>query len=53
MTHQEIEKDKEWLLTNVSETLQSFDNEEDITNFVLCKIESVVATRHEIEIEGN
>ncbi|XP_049823440.1 TBC1 domain family member 9 [Aethina tumida] len=51
MTHHEIEKDKEWLLTNVSETLQSFDNEEDITNFVLCKIESVVATRHEIEIE--
>ncbi|CAH0555588.1 unnamed protein product [Brassicogethes aeneus] len=51
MTRQEIVKDLEWLLENVSETLQNFDNEEDITNFVLCKIESMIATRHEVEVE--
>lgn len=52
MTRQEILKDWEWLFSNVSETLHSFDSEDDITDFVTCKIESVIATRHEVEIEG-
>lgn len=52
MTRQEILKDWEWLFSNVSETLHSFDSEDDITDFVTCKIESVIATRHEAEVEG-
>ncbi|XP_057668681.1 TBC1 domain family member 9 isoform X2 [Diorhabda carinulata] len=51
MTKQEIIDDWEWLFTHVSETLHSFDNEEDITDFVICKIESVIATRQNCEIE--
>ncbi|KAJ8917673.1 hypothetical protein NQ315_005120 [Exocentrus adspersus] len=51
MTRQEILQDWEWLFSNVSETLHSFDCEEDITDFVTCKIESVIATRHEVEVE--
>lgn len=35
------------------ETLRSFDNEEDITDFVCCKIQSVLAaTQENIELEG-
>lgn len=45
MTKQEILADWEWLFNNVSDTLYSFDSEEDITDFVMCKIESVIATR--------
>lgn len=47
MTRQEIEKDWDWLFSNVSETLHSFDREEDITEFVIKKIESVMATNQE------
>lgn len=47
MTIQEIEKDWEWLSSNVCETLHSFDKEEDITEFVIKKIESVIATNQE------
>ncbi|KAK9700703.1 Rab-GTPase-TBC domain [Popillia japonica] len=47
MTMQEIEKDWEWLSSNVCETLHSFDKEEDITEFVIKKIESVIATNQE------
>lgn len=52
MTRKEILDDWDWIFSNVCETLHSFDNEEDITDFVTCKVESVIATRHEIEIEG-
>lgn len=53
MTHGEIKKDWEWLFSNVTETLHSFDNEEDITEFVCCKIQSVLATTQEnLETEG-
>ncbi|KAJ8968056.1 hypothetical protein NQ314_002495 [Rhamnusium bicolor] len=51
MTRQDILKDWEWLFSNVCETLHSFDSEEDITEFVTCKIESVIATRQEVEVE--
>ena len=43
LTFNEIEKDWEWLQRNVMETLNSFDNEEDVTEFVCCKIQSVIA----------
>lgn len=53
MTRREILDDWDWIFSNVCETLHSFDSEEDITEFVTCKVESVIATRHEVEIEGN
>lgn len=53
MTKQEIRADWEWLFNNVSDTLYSFDNEDDITDFVMCKIESVIATRlDKTDLEG-
>lgn len=52
MTRKEILEDWDWLFTNVSETLHSFDSEDDITEFVSCKIESVIATRQNVEVEG-
>ncbi|VEN60967.1 unnamed protein product [Callosobruchus maculatus] len=51
MTRREILEDWEWLFNNVCGTLHSFDNENDITDFVMCKIESVIATRHENDVE--
>ncbi|XP_022917577.1 TBC1 domain family member 9B [Onthophagus taurus] len=47
LLREDIERDWEWLFNNLSETLQSFDNEDDITEFVLKKIESLIATRQE------
>lgn len=52
MTKDDILKDWEWLFNNVSETLHCFDNEDEITDFVTCKIESVIATRQEVDVEG-
>lgn len=53
MTKTEILRDWEWLFENVSGTLHSFDNEDDITEFVTCKIESVIATRLEqTDVDG-
>jgi len=43
LTFTEIEKDWEWLQRNLSDTLNSFDSEGDITDFVCCKIQSVIA----------
>ncbi|XP_066146218.1 TBC1 domain family member 9 isoform X1 [Euwallacea fornicatus] len=51
MTKHEIVHDWEWLFTNVCETLHAFENEEDITEFVTCKIESVIAANQEQEVE--
>nr|XP_023016263.1 TBC1 domain family member 9 [Leptinotarsa decemlineata]XP_023016265.1 TBC1 domain family member 9 [Leptinotarsa decemlineata] len=51
MTRKEILQDWNWLFSNVCETLHSFDSEDDIIEFVTCKIESVIATRHEAEID--
>jgi hypothetical protein len=51
MTRQEIVKDWEWLFNNVSATLHCFDSEDEITDFVTCKIESVIATRQEVDVE--
>ncbi|CAH1997517.1 unnamed protein product [Acanthoscelides obtectus] len=51
MTRKEILEDWDWLFNNVCETLHSFDSEDDITDFVMCKIESVIATRHENDVD--
>ena len=46
-------RDWDWLFNNVCETLHSFDNEDDVTEFVIKKIESVLATSHENQdVEG-
>lgn len=51
MTKHEILQDWDWLFANVCETLHSFDEDEDITEFVTCKIESIIASNQEIEVE--
>ncbi|XP_076251354.1 TBC1 domain family member 8/9 isoform X2 [Rhynchophorus ferrugineus] len=51
MTRNEILNDWEWLFTNVSGTLHSFETEEDITEFVMCKIESAIAAIQETDID--
>ena len=43
LTHLEIVKDWEWLHENLLNTLKSFDTEEEITEFVCCKIQSIIA----------
>ncbi|CAL8082933.1 unnamed protein product [Orchesella dallaii] len=43
MTSKEIVEDWEWLNKNLLNTLFNFDHEDQITEFVRCKIESLVA----------
>ncbi|KAL0272685.1 UNVERIFIED_CONTAM: hypothetical protein PYX00_005558 [Menopon gallinae] len=43
LTHTGIQEDWEWIENNVSAILNSFENEVDITDFVNCKINSVIA----------
>lgn len=43
MTYKEILEDWEWLNKNLLGTLFNFDHEDQITEFVRCKIESLVA----------
>ncbi|EGI61255.1 TBC1 domain family member 9, partial [Acromyrmex echinatior] len=43
LTHEEIVQDWEWLHSNLMATLTSFDTEEEITEFVCCKIQSIIA----------
>lgn len=43
LTFSEIEKDWNWLQRNLADTLESFDSEDDVTEFVCCKIQSVIA----------
>ncbi|XP_053625119.1 TBC1 domain family member 9 isoform X2 [Plodia interpunctella] len=47
LTEHEIRQDWQWLFDNVCPTLHSFDKEEDITDFVCCKINSIIATEQE------
>ncbi|XP_013182367.1 PREDICTED: TBC1 domain family member 9B isoform X1 [Papilio xuthus] len=47
LTEKEIRQDWQWLFDNVSPTLHSFDTEEEITEFVCCKINSIIATEQE------
>ncbi|KAM3963454.1 TBC1 domain family member 8/9 [Aphomia sociella] len=51
LTEKEIRQDWQWLLDNVCSTLHSFDKEEDVTEFVCCKINSIIATEQENYIE--
>lgn len=48
----EIIRDWEWLFSHVSETLHSFDNEDEISEFVFCKIRSMIANNQEASVEG-
>lgn len=47
LTEAEIKQDWQWLFDNVCPTLHSFDSEEEVTEFVCCKINSVIATEQE------
>lgn len=54
VTYDEIERDWEWLQKNLSDSLNSIDNEDDVTEFVCCKIQSVIAnTVPDNALEGN
>lgn len=52
MTKQEIRDHWFWLLNNVAETLRSFEKEDDITEFVTCKVEALIATSQNIDTDG-
>ncbi|XP_041977166.1 TBC1 domain family member 9 isoform X2 [Aricia agestis] len=47
LTEQEIKQDWQWLLDNVCATLHSFDSDDERTDFVCCKINSIIATEEE------
>lgn len=47
LTEPEILQDWQWLFDNVCPTLHSFDTEEEVTEFVCCKINSLIATEQE------
>lgn len=49
LTESDILKDWEWLENNLN--LKIFENEEDVTEFVCCKIKSLVATNKSDTIE--
>lgn len=53
MTLAEIETDWNWLFDNVLPTLHSFDTEDEVTEFVCCKIKSIIATEQDSITEGN
>ena len=43
LTHAEITEHWKWIEKNLMTTLSSFDDEDQVTDFVKCKIESLVA----------
>lgn len=43
MTRDEISQNWDWLHANLMDTLKSFDSEDEITEFVCCKIQSIIA----------
>ncbi|XP_059480535.1 TBC1 domain family member 9 [Neocloeon triangulifer] len=45
LTHAEIEENWEWLQRNIMDTLSTFDSEDDVTEFVCCKIHSLIASQ--------
>ncbi|XP_073944241.1 TBC1 domain family member 8/9 isoform X2 [Choristoneura fumiferana] len=51
LTEPEIRQDWQWLLDNVCPTLHSFDTEEEVTEFVCCKINSIIATEQDNYME--
>lgn len=52
LTEAEIRQDWQWLFENVCPTLHSFDTEDEVTEFVCCKINSVIATEQDNFTEG-
>ncbi|CAB3241981.1 unnamed protein product [Arctia plantaginis] len=47
VTEPEIRQDWLWLFENICPTLHLFDTEEEVTAFVCCKINSIIATEQE------
>jgi TBC1 domain family member 8/9 len=45
LTHTEIEENWSWLQKNLMDTLSTFDSEDDVTEFVCCKIHSLIANQ--------
>lgn len=43
LTLAEIQKDWDWLALNLFKVLTEMESEEEVTNFTLCKIQSLVA----------
>lgn len=43
LTLKEIQKDWQWLAEHLFRLLNEMENEQEITNFTICKIESLVA----------
>jgi len=43
VSHREIVDNWEWLVKNLMPTLSNFDDEDQVTDFVKCKVESLVA----------
>lgn len=52
VTEPEIRQDWAWLFENICPTLHLFDTEEEVTAFVCCKINSIIATEQENLTEG-
>lgn len=50
-THEEIVQDWKWVQDNLQATLTAFEREDDITDFVTCKIQSLLAT-HDPLLDG-
>jgi len=55
LTQKEILEDWDWIGKNLMSTLYNFDDEDQVTEFVRCKIESLVAHAQPADhfIEGN
>lgn len=53
LTLSEIQKDWDWLHENLDE-LSNFEKEEEVTSYVLSKIESMIATSQQLpDCEGS
>ena len=55
LTQKEILEDWDWIGKNLMSTLYNFDDEDQVTEFVRCKIESLVAHSQPTDpiFEGN
>ena len=43
ITHESILKDWEWLAKNIFKVINEMETDEEITNFIICKIQSLLA----------
>ncbi|XP_033118031.1 TBC1 domain family member 9-like isoform X3 [Anneissia japonica] len=51
MNKRDIQEQWEWLEQNIMVTLGAFDADDDVTNYVKCKIESLVANLETLEVD--